>query len=46
MPECGNCGSDVSYDFYRVFLDPDAGEVRACPECEDETVAGAYGGFE
>lgn len=45
MPECGNCGAEVSHDFRRVFRDPDADEVRACPDCDDETVTGAYGGF-
>lgn len=41
MPECGNCGAQVSAAYVRVFSLPDRDTVRCCPLCPDRIREGA-----
>jgi len=38
MPECDNCDSHVTQDFYRVFSDND-GTLHGCLECMSNSEA-------
>lgn len=35
MPECQNCGNEVSHQYVRVFEPEDTIQPEACPECPD-----------
>lgn len=36
MPECLNCGNNVTDKYARVFSKREDGKVEACPECPDK----------
>ena len=41
MPQCGNCGAQVTKAYKRVFCPDHCTRVRCCPNCE-KTRDGAY----
>lgn len=35
MPECQNCGNEVSHQYVRVFEPEGNTQAQACPDCPD-----------